>query len=233
MTTFVDTDSSRPAANGPLPAGIAPEEEVNRVVPEAGEAAKEAEKEETIRAGIPASRHHKRASTAIPAPRGVARSDRRTADAGRHPGDTRRKLSVADAHARIAPDRRENRYTVYKGLVREAATAYGEMPPLARLRMTDPFTLLSHALVALGFAIWWQFMPKIRVVEVTVTGAYALEPKPIVHMALFTCLLMMFVVSLWASYFGKSQTADRAGTLSKALLGFFAGAATNYLALAN
>lgn len=61
-------------------------------------------------------------------------------------------------------------------------------------------------------------------------GAMGFDPKPIIHVAIFSALFVTFVVSIGVHYFSKSQTAaDSAGTVSKTLLGFFIGAATNYL----
>jgi hypothetical protein len=233
MTTFADAGTSGHAANGPTSLDIAREEEASRAVGGAREGVATPEKDDAIRAGMPAARHHKRAGGAIPAPREAVRIGKRTADAAEQQrADVRRKPANKDGLALIALEQSESRVAVYKNLVGEAANAYSEMPPVSRLRLTDPFTLVSHVLVALSFTIWWQFMPKLRVVEMTATGAYAFEPKPIFHLAVFACFLATFVVSLWVHYFSRSQAADSAGIVSKILLGFFAGAATNYLAIA-
>src|SRR5262249_52519487 len=231
MTTSADNGSSRPTPNGPTSLGIAPALESNWGIAESGSLSDTPENNPATGVGSPAPRGHKKANNAGLAARTVHRG-KRAADA-RHQdtGDPRRTLPIQGLDAGVQRQRTDAKYAAYRAALTEAAVTYGEMSPLSRLRLANPFTIVSHALVALGFVVWWQLMPKIRVVEITVAGAYALEPKPILHMAVFAGLLTTFVVTLWMSYFSRTSTADRAGTLSKVLLAFFAGPATHFLAM--
>jgi hypothetical protein len=92
-----------------------------------------------------------------------------------------------------------------------------------------------------GFILWWLVLPPVSSVRLALikeafaaTGqAGALDPKPLIYIGIFVMLFCTFLVSVWVNYFGKTEkAADQTGTVAKTLLGFFIGAATNYLGIA-
>jgi hypothetical protein len=130
--------------------------------------------------------------------------------------------------------------TLYQRAKREADEAYVHVGPLWRLKLSDPETLVSQVVCLAMFGVWWFLLPRLHFGDVALisqafaapAGTIGFDPKPWIHMAIFVALFATFVVSIWVNYFSKSEkAADQAGTVSKTLLGFFIGAATNYLGI--
>ena len=121
-----------------------------------------------------------------------------------------------------------------------AQATFAVMPASTRFRTSSPFSLSSQLLVLVGFGIWWALLPPIGLANLGFasiahaqdgTQGLALDPKMIVNLGIFVALLITFVVSMIVHYWGKSPSAQNAGVVANLLLGFFVGAAKNFLGI--
>jgi hypothetical protein len=128
----------------------------------------------------------------------------------------------------------------YQHAKRQAADAYAHIGPFWRLKLAEPGTLASQVTCLAIFGIWWFLLPPIHFQNIAIISqafaapatASGFDPKPWIHLAIFVALFVTFIVSIWVNYFGQTdKAADQAGTVAKTLLGFFIGAATNYLGI--
>jgi hypothetical protein len=136
---------------------------------------------------------------------------------------------------------REYLVSVFRKQLASAAETFVRLSPLQRFRLANLDTLVAQSVSLVGFVTWGSMLPLKRAAAVFgVSPAYAqsgepppvLDPRPYIQMAIFAALFVIFLLSIWVNYFGKNpDSAQRADTVAKALLGFFIGASTNYLGL--
>jgi Ca2+/Na+ antiporter len=151
-----------------------------------------------------------------------------------------------EASAELRPARRQleplkSDLDQFRDSVNSALVLYSRLPARLRFRVTEPSTLYSQAMVFAGFVVWGVqlFRPLARFGLLLVSPAYAADsvasgptPKDLIHFGIFVALFITYGLSIYVQYFGKNTKAvDSAGTVSKTLLGFFIGAATNYLGI--
>jgi hypothetical protein len=125
---------------------------------------------------------------------------------------------------------------LYRQFRRDAADAYTQLSSVWRIKIAEPETVVSQFVCFALFIVWFLMLPKIGIGSVALAGPapsnLGFDPKPLIHLGIFVALFGTFVVSIWVHYFSDSEkAADQAGTVSKTLLGFFIGAATNYLGI--
>lgn len=132
----------------------------------------------------------------------------------------------------------ERRAEMYVHRLHDTRVEYIKLTPLWRARLNDTATITAQLIVPIGFATWWVVLPSVNIAGLNIISpAYAqggsaipFDPKPIIYLAIVGALFITFILSVWVNYFGKSEkAADHASTVAKTLLGFFIGAATNYL----
>jgi hypothetical protein len=122
-----------------------------------------------------------------------------------------------------------------------AADTFVKLSPSQRFRLTSFDTQVAQFVCLVGFVTWASTLPfKHAAATFSVSPAYAqtggppavLDPRPYIQIAIFAALFGIFLLSIWVNYFGKNpDSAERADTVAKALLGFFIGASSNYLGL--
>jgi hypothetical protein len=141
--------------------------------------------------------------------------------------------------ARADVDSDEDRVVAFRRQLALAAELFVKLSPLQRFRLANLDTLVAQFVSLIGFVTWGSMLPLKHVAAVFgVSPAYAqsngppavLDPRPYIQMAIFAALFVIFLLSIWVNYFGRNpDSAQRADTVAKALLGFFIGASSNYL----
>jgi hypothetical protein len=153
------------------------------------------------------------------------------------------KMGTITSSSNAEQQDRDTSLSFYERTRELSSFAWKRLTPLQRLQVTNGWTITAQVITALCFAVWAASFPigpfknfalisEAFAQSATPASSTRFDPKPFIHLMIFVMLFGAFFVSIWVSYFGKSEkAADNAGTVAKTLLGFFIGAATNYLGI--
>jgi hypothetical protein len=127
----------------------------------------------------------------------------------------------------------------YRHRLAKAEESYFSLNFIQRVMVTPPSTAIALIVNLCWFAAWAALLPSGQhLVDLLLPPAYAadisgIDIRPVINFLIFAVLFFTFVISIWVTYFGKNTNAhELAGTVTKTLLGFFVGAATNFLQIA-